>query len=325
MKFCIIGAGAIGIFLSAHLARRGHEITVLARGARAAAIREKGVTLTADKGDGFSFRPQVAESGEALAPQDVVLVCVKGYSVPDIAATLQPLMQGTTQAVFVQNGLPWWYFGETGSQSLDPGGRIAAAVPLERTIGCVTYANVRNSGLGEAHHVSDNTFILGRPDGHSDPALGAIIEALAEAGIGARISDRIRTEIWLKLWGNLAFNPLSALTGATMDEIIERETRPLVIAMMTEARDVAASQGIVFETSLEKRLATALLAGKFRTSMLQDLEAGRRLEIDAIIGAVAELARSVRVETPAIDMVLGLIRQKARLLGLDGPSEREAA
>jgi len=325
MRLCIIGAGAIGVFLAARLAKSGHEIAVVARGERAAAIRSNGIILTRADGDPIRERPHVAERGEELGPQDYVLVTVKGYSVPETADTMRclvgtPETRAATQVVFVQNGLPWWYFaGERSSVSemLDPGGRLAAAIPGDRTIGCVTYANVRNSGLGEAHHVSDSTFVLGRPDGREDGVLAQLSAAMIDAGIDGRVTRDIRKEVWTKLWGNLAFNPISALTGAAMDEIItSAETRPLVMAMMAEAQAVAERTGVRFDLTVEERLAKAALAGAFRTSMLQDLEAGRRLEIDAIIGAVAALSRDLGVATPAIDTVLGLIRQKAKMLRL---------
>ncbi|WP_137391143.1 ketopantoate reductase family protein [Rhodoligotrophos defluvii] len=320
MKICIIGAGAIGVFLAARLGRLGHEIAVVARGERAAAIRDKGIVLSSADGHPIHQRPGVAERTEALGLQDYVLVTVKGYSVPETAEILELLVRAGTQVVFVQNGLPWWYFAGEGSsvgEMLDPGGRLAVAVPRDNTIGCVTYANVRNTGLGEAHHVSDSTFILGRPDGRQDAALKRLAAAMADAGIDARVTADIRKEVWTKLWGNLAFNPISALTGAAMDEIIlSPETRPLVIAMMSEARAVAEQTGVRFDMTVEERLAKAALAGAFRTSMLQDLEAGRRLEIDAIIGAVAALARDVGMATPSIDVILGLIRQKAKVLRL---------
>jgi 2-dehydropantoate 2-reductase len=214
--------------------------------------------------------------------------------------------------VFVQNGIPWWYAAASAGDRLDPGGRIAATVPMDRVVGCVAYANVRNLGPGRAEHVADDTFILGQPDGRIAPALEAVAAVLRAAGVEARLTEAIQREIWLKLWGNLAFNPISALTGATMDRIIaEDATRPIVIAMMQEARLVAERLGVTFETTIEQRLATASRAGAFKTSMLQDVEAGRPLEIDAILGAVADAARRTGIATPTIDVVLGLITQKA--------------
>lgn len=322
MKICIVGAGAIGSYLACRLSRTDSEICVLARGTRAVAIRSLGITTTFEDGERVVVRPTVAETADSLGTQRYVFVCVKAYSVPEVALSLGPLLDPDTHVVFLQNGIPWWYFaGMTGDGSmdlLDPAGRIAATVRLERVVGCVTYANVRNVAPGIAQHISDDSFVLGSPVGEITQPLEALSALLAAAGIDVRITERIRDEIWLKLWGSLAFNPISALTGMTMDEIIsDPATRPTVVAMMAEARAVAERYGVSLRAGIDKRLETASKAGRFKTSMLQDLEAGRRLEIDAIIGAVAEAAKRVDVKTPTIDAVLGLLRQKARGLGLN--------
>jgi 2-dehydropantoate 2-reductase len=318
MRICVAGAGAIGSYLACKLSRTAAEVSVMARGPRAAAIRAHGITLTDHAGGEVLTRPAVIETGDG-APQDWVFVCVKAYAVPEIAPALGALIGPETRVVFVQNGLPWWYEAgnAAGSERLDPGGRIAAVVARDRVVGCVTYSNVRNFGPGKAHHVGDDTFILGQPDGIVGPTLERIVAVLREGGIEAKPTGDIRREIWLKLWGSLAFNPISALTGATMDRIIgDAETRPLVMAMMTEARAVAERLGVDLGATVEQRLETAARAGAFKTSMLQDVEAGRRLEIDAILGAVADAARAVGVEAPTIGAVLGLSTQKADVLGL---------
>lgn len=314
MKIGIIGAGAVGGYLAGMLARKGHDITVLARGERASVIRERGILLTRKDGGDCQVRPRVVERPDQLGGCETTFVCLKAYSLPDVAPDLGPLCRDQNRVVFVQNGLPWWYFADAGGSALlDPGGKIAAAVPLRHVVGCVTYVNVRNAGPGRADHVSDDTFILGKPDGAPDAPLGALVALMTEAGIAARASDNLRREIWVKLWGNIAFNPISALTGATMDRIIaEPATRPTVIAMMEEAQAVAAKRGIDFDMTIAQRLEIAARAGAFKTSMLQDLEAGRPLEIDAIIGAVAEHGKRIGMATPTIDIVLGLIRQKAQ-------------
>lgn len=322
IKICILGAGAIGSYLTCRLASSSAEITVLARGPRAAAIRERGIATTFQNGEEVSVRPTVVEAGEAIGTQDYVLVCVKAFAVADAASAFAGRLRPDSRIVFIQNGIPWWFSAERpddhSAELLDPGRRLADAFPLCQVTGCVTYANVRNVAHGIAQHISDDTFILGEPGGPVTPLLNQLIGLFNDAGIDARATDRIREEVWLKLWGSIAFNPISALTGMTMDEIIaDPATRPIVISMMEEARLVSAKQGVTLQTSIEKRLETAAKAGSFKTSMLQDLEAGRRLEIDAIIGAVAAAGRQLHVPTPTIDVVLGLLRQKARGLGLD--------
>jgi 2-dehydropantoate 2-reductase len=325
MKLCIIGAGAVGSYLACKLSQAGDDVHVLARGDRLAAIRARGIRMTRATGSPVAVSPAVSDLPGDLGQQDIVLVCVKSCSVPDACRFVPPLMSEETRVVFVQNGIPWWYFaaeaGDVRFEALDPGGQIASAVPLSRTIGCVAYVNVRNDGPGMAHHVSDDTIILGQPDGRASRPLEELARSLERAGVQARVTDRIRDEIWIKLWGNLAFNPISALTGATMDEIIsEPATRPVVIAMMTEARAVAGALGVSFKVSLEQRLATALGAGKFKTSMLQDVEAGRPIEIGAIVDAVIEAGRRASVSTPTIDVVAGLLHQMARIRNLQwGP------
>jgi 2-dehydropantoate 2-reductase len=295
---------------------------VLARGRRLQAIREDGIALTGDGGDRV-VRPIAADIAQEIGRQDYVFVCVKSYAVAEVAPQLVPLMAEHTKVVFVQNGIPWWYCAGLAQDlqldCVDSGHRISAAIPLPQVIGCVTYVNARNAGLGLVQLIADGAFVIGAPGGEATSALRRLAAAMQSCGIATRTSERIRDEIWVKLWGSVAFNPISALTGATMDVVItDPATRPLVIAMMGEARAVAEGLGATLHTSLEQRLETALGAGKFKTSMLQDVEAGRRLEIDAIIGAVAEAGHKIGVATPAIEHVLGLLRQKSHCLRLHG-------
>lgn len=318
MKCCIVGAGAIGVYLGVNLARAGHDVTVAARGKTLARLREDGMTLTTLDGAMPTVRPRIADTAfpDEAGEQDAVFVTVKGYSVPDLAPFLAVLSGAET--IFIQNGLPWWYLAGCGDDTLDPGGRLAAAVPASRIVGCVTYANVRNTGPGTAQHMGDDNFVLGRVDGRSDPALEEIARAMTSAGLSARISRSVARDIWIKLWGSVAFNPISALTGATLDLIAQsEETGPTVRRIMREVEAVATAMGIEFGISVDERLAQAAKAGAFRTSMLQDLDAGRRMEIDAIIGSVGALARRNGVAVPAIDTLLALIRQKARVSGLN--------
>lgn len=322
MKVCIVGAGAIGVYLAVRLERAGHDVTVIARGARAAAIRENGLALTAVSGEIQTSRPLVLEPDQAGSAerQDAVFVTVKGYSVTDTATALRSFVNGGAQIVFVQNGLPWWYLRDVSERNpLDPDGAIAQAVPMDHVVGCVTYANVRNSGYGTAQHVGDDTFVVGRPDGRSDPVLGALVQMMSGAGLNVRSSDFVQRDIWIKLWATVAINPISALTGATMDLIVTgQEMKPTVIQMMNEVKSVAQAFDVDFGISVEKRLDQAAQAGAFRTSMLQDLEAGRRMEIDAIIGSVCALARHAKLDVPVTEAVFALIRQRASVLGLEG-------
>jgi 2-dehydropantoate 2-reductase len=319
MKIAVLGAGAVGSYLACMMGQRDHEIIVLARGERAAAIREYGITMGRKSGISLHLAPNVAEDAEGLGTPDIAFVCVKAYSIPALATVLADLSRATVPIVFVQNGIPWWYLSDQAGHGkptlLDPGGKLSDSIEKSLVLGCVTYVNVQNVAPGQAKHVGDDTFILGRADGKTDQALESTIAAMIEAGIQARASEDLRRDIWVKLWGNLAFNPISALTGATMDKIIASpDTRPLVMAMMGEAQALAAKSGIEFPMSIEQRLEIAAQAGAFKTSMLQDVEAGRPMEIDAIIGAVSAYGRLMGVETPSIDIVLGLLRQKAYAL-----------
>ena len=322
LKFCIVGAGAIGSYLACRLASVDATTVVLARGAGATAIRERGISTTFQDGRTVSISPTIVEVADALDVQDYILVCVKGFAVTEATASLVGKLHQNSRIVFIQNGIPWWFSAEKRddrvTELLDPGRCLADHLPLSQVIGCVTYANVRNVAAGVAQHVGGDTFILGEPGGEVTPQLERLLSLFVKAGMDAQATENIREQIWLKLWGSVAFNPISALTSMTMDEIInDPMTRTIVVSLMEEARSVAAKQGVTFQISIEQRLETASKAGRFKTSMLQDLEAGRRLEIDAIIGAVSVAGRQLGISTPIVDVVLGLLRQKARGLGLD--------
>lgn len=319
MKIAIVGVGAIGSYLACKLSQSGAELSVVVRKTRGAAIREQGISMTTEKGETLRAHPHVIDGAASASHHDCILVCVKAYAVPDVVSSVAPLIGPGTRVAFIQNGIPWWYkIGNAGARNLlDPDGQLAAMIGLDRVIGGVAYVNVRNLGPGKAHHVSDDTFALGQPDGRITAPLEHIASVLRAGAIDVRLTERIQQEIWLKLWGSLAFNPISALTRATMDRIIGNETtRPVVIAMMSEARAIAEKAGVTFDLSVEQRLEAAARAGAFKTSMLQDLEAGRQMEIDAILGAVAAAARQLKIDTPTIDTVLGLLTQKAVSLGL---------
>ena len=321
MKHCVLGIGAVGSILGAHLAAAYEGVSLLETGPQRDAIRANGLKLVTPAGATIHVHPPcVTEAGE-LGPQDVVFVCVKAYSLPAVADSLGPLLGEATRVVFVQNGIPWWYFhGLEGSwqgrslHCLDPEGRIAAGFDMRRTIGCVTYVAAHVVEPGVVHHTLHDRFVVGEPAGPVSEDCTRIADVITGSGLVGKASADIRDEIWLKLWGNLALNPISALTGGTMGGMCaDVDTRSLVKTIMGEAREVGRRLGIHFPIDRDTRITNAESLKGFKTSMLQDLEAGRPLEIDAIIGAVAEMARLVDVAVPSIDAVLALVRYRARL------------
>ena len=324
MKVCIYGAGAIGGLLGAKLlAGGGAEVTLIARGPHLAAMREKGLTLKSE-GEEMTVRPLATDDPAEAGPQDFVILALKAHSLPAVAARLAPLLGPDTALVTAMNGIPWWYFQGLGGpfegrrlDSLDPGGVLAEAIAPRRVIGCVVYPAAEIVEPGVVLHNYGNRFMLGEPDGRRTPRIQALSVALTQAGFKAPIRPRIRDDIWLKLWGNVSFNPISALTRGTLVQIAgDPGTRALAAAMMREAQAVGEALGAQFAVDVETRIGWAADVGEHRTSMLQDLEAGRPMEIDALVGAVAEMGDIAGIDTPAIDAVLALVVQRARLAGL---------
>lgn len=322
MKVAIYGAGATGGYLGLHLARSGVDTTLIARGPHLAAMQRNGVTVLAD-GDALNARPLCTDDPAEAGPQDYVIVALKAHSVPTVVEAMQPLLGPDTAVVTAQNGVPWWYFHKAGGpleghrlESVDPGGRQWDGIGPQRAIGCVVYAATEISEPGVIRHNYGNRFTLGEPSGEKTPRVKALSRALIAAGLRAPVRS-IRDEIWVKLWGNVSFNPISALTLATLDRIAgESDTRAVAKAMMTEAKEVGEALGIRFRIDLERRLDGTASVGAHRTSMLQDLQAGRAMEIDAIVASVQEMGRLVGVATPTIDVVLALVRQRAAVAGL---------
>jgi 2-dehydropantoate 2-reductase len=312
MKFAVVGAGAIGGYLGARLALSGEPVTFIARGANLAAIRANGMRLILEDGteqvarDVGAFQ-RMTEAGA----HDVILLTVKAHQVAAVAAELQSLCHADTVIVTMQNGIPWWYFHKHGGtlqgrpvQSADPEGIAATHIDPARIIGSVVYPAAELTAPGVVKVIEGNRFSLGELDGSSTPRVQAIAASLIKAGFKAPISADIRSEIWLKLWGNLSFNPISALTHATLVDICQFPlTRALAAAMMTEAQSVGEKLGASFRVSLEKRIAGAEKVGAHKTSMLQDVELGKAIEIEALVGAVAELGRMTQTPTPHIDAV----------------------
>ena len=326
MKFAVLGAGAIGAYVGAALSRGGADVTLIARGAHLQAMAEHGVRVESPRGD-FTARPEVTGDLAAVADADVVFVALKAYSLPAIAPELGRLLAPGAAAIWAQNGIPWWYFqslpqaggaagppGLTGLESVDPGGVIAASISPDHNVGCVVFCSTEIIEPGLIRHVEGTRFTLGEPDGSDSPRIRAISAAFAAGGLRAPAESRLRDQIWLKLVGNVAFNPITALTGATLGQLgALPEMHDLLRALFAESAAVAARLGITFPVSLDRRLAAGLAVGDHKTSMLQDLEAGKRLEIDCMTGAIVELAGHLGVDVPHLSAVHACVRLLDRL------------
>lgn len=329
MKLCIFGAGAIGGLMAAKLAEKGEvEVTLIARGPHLAAMQAKGLTLVSE-GRTTTIPVRAVASAEEAGPQDYVLVTLKAHSLPGAARQMQPLLGPGTAIVSAVNGIPWWYFHGLGGphegrrvESVDPGGVVSALLPPGRAIGCIVYPAAEVSEPGVIEHTYGDRFTLGEPDGSRSERVSALAAALVAAGFKAPVRPRIRDELWVKLWGNMAFNPLSALTTATLDVITgEAELRAVCRQMMLEGQAVAEALGVRFAIDVDKRIAGGAEVGAHKTSMLQDLERGRPMEIDALLGSVVELAELTGQPAPTCRTVLALLRTRARLAGCyDAPA-----
>ena len=324
MKFCVYGAGAIGGYLAVGLAAAGHDVCVIARGAHLEAIQKHGLKLRAH-GSEQTIRLPASDDPHAFGTQDFVLCALKAHQAYTAAASFAPLLGPRTAVVTAMNGIPWWYFFRSGGRfenshpdSVDRGGRQWNAIGPERAIGCVVDPACEVVEPGVILHEKFNKFPLGEPDGTLSARVTALSTALQEAGFDAPVHDNIRWNIWLKLSGNVCFNPISVLTGATLDRIVgEPALRALCKAMMLETRAVHEALGIHIKAEMvERRLDAAGSVIGHKMSMLQDLERGRALEIDALVTAVQELGRLTGVPTPTIDLMLALVQQKARTVGL---------
>ena len=315
MKICVVGAGAIGGMLGVKLALSGHEVTLILRGANLEAVRQHGMTLIEEGGNELTARPARVTSVIADAGvQDVVILGMKAHQVAAIAAELPALMHATTRVVTMQNGIPWWYFHKlpgpwegTPVRAVDSDGVIARHIDVNRVIGSVVYPASEVIRPGVIKVIEGNRFTLGELDGSDTASIREIADAFKAAGFKAPISRDIRSEIWLKVWGNLSFNPISALTHATLEDIcLYAPTRELAAAMMREAQAIGEALGVQFKVSLEKRIAGAQAVGQHKTSMLQDVEQGRPLELQALVASVMELGRITQQPTPNIDAVYAL-------------------
>jgi 2-dehydropantoate 2-reductase len=317
VKFAVVGAGAIGGYVGAALARGGADVTLIARGAHLAAMRRGGVRVISPRGD-FEAHPPATDSLAAVAGADVVFVALKAYSLPDIAPSLGELLAPGAAVIWAQNGIPWWYFqsladpgegglGGTGGEPLstvDPGGVIGRSIRPGHNIGCVVFCSTEIIEPGVIRHIEGTRFTIGEPDGSVTDRCKLISAAFAAGGLRAPVERGLRDQIWLKLIGNVAFNPITALTRATLGELgTSAEMVGLLRAVFAECAQVATGLGISFPVSLDRRLEAGLAVGDHRTSMLQDLEAGKRLELDCMTGAVIELADRLGVEVPHVRTV----------------------
>jgi 2-dehydropantoate 2-reductase len=323
MKICIYGAGAMGGLLAARLADKGRtEVTVIARGAHLEAIKKNGLILESEDGRIVSHPKAFSDPREA-GPQDVVIVAVKAPAVLGIAEAMQPLLGPETAVLTAMNGVPWWYFhGLEGPwrdrriQCLDPDGKLEKLIETPRVIGCVVYPAGDIAAPGVIHHQFGNRFMLGEPDGSSSARIKTLSAALNNAGFKAPVRPKIRDDIWVKLWGNLSFNPVSILTHGTLVQIAtDAGTRPIIRRMMEEARTVGEALGVTFGVDVETRIGWAADVGEHKSSMLQDLENGKAMEIDALLTAVVEMGDMTGTETPMLDTILALAIQRGRNAG----------
>jgi 2-dehydropantoate 2-reductase len=323
MKIAVIGCGAIGGYVGAKLALAGEQVTFIVRGANLAALRERGVRLILSDGTEHLARHVAAtQDYTETGAHDLVILAVKAHQLAPLAADVPRLCGPHTVIVTMQNGIPYWYFHQHGGalagtvlDSVDPGGTISRSIPAGQVIGCVVYPAAELIAPGVVKHIEGERFPVGELDGSTSARVTMVSQCLTQAGFKAPVLPDIRAEIWLKLWGNLAFNPISALSRATLVDICQNPaTRALAAAMMTEAQDIAHKLGITFRVSLERRIAGAEKVGKHKTSMLQDIEAGRAPELDALVGSVAELGRLTHTATPRIDAVYALTQLLAQML-----------
>jgi 2-dehydropantoate 2-reductase len=324
MKICVFGAGAIGGYMGVKLAQAGADVSLVARGPHLAAMQSGGLKLIEEGGEETVVSVTASDNPADLGVQDYIIVTLKAHSVPPIVDKMQPLIGPNTTIVSGVNGVPWWYFHKIGGdlegtrlESVDPGNAQWDGFGPDRVLGCVVYPAAEVIEPGVVKHIEGNRFSLGEPDGSKSDRATALSQALSSAGLKAPVRPRLRDEIWVKLWGNLSFNPISALTHATLDVLCtDPGTRAVARGMMLEAQEIAEKLGVKFPIDVDRRIEGGAAVGAHRTSMLQDLDQGRPMEIDALVGSVQELGRVVGVPTPTIDTVLALVQLRARTAGL---------
>ena len=314
MRIAIVGAGAIGGWVAAKLAAAGHDVALLARGATLAAVEANGLVLR-EGGEETSLRLQASDDAASLGPRDLLVFAVKAPSLGAAAAAAAPLIGAGTLILPMLNGVPWWFLADRNQSlaSVDPDGAIARALPLPQVIGCVVHASCASPDPGVVVHGSGDGLILGEPAGGDSERLQALAALLGEAGFTATASARIQKDVWYKLWGNMTMNPISALTGGICDAILDDDlVEAFILEIMAEAAEIGARIGCPIEQSGRDRIAVTRKLGPFKTSMLQDVEAGRPIELDALLGAPREIGRMAGVKTPNMDALFGLTRVMAR-------------
>ena len=320
MKLCVFGAGAIGGYVGALLTRQGVDVTLIARGPHLAAMQKDGLTLITEDGDEFVTQPHCTDDPADAGVQDYVLIALKAHSVPPIVDHMAPLLGPNTVVVPVVNGIPWWYFHRLDGPyeghritCIDPDDRQWTHIGPERVVGCVVWTSAEIERPGVIRHTHGNRMPLGEPDGSRSERALKLSKVMVAAGLKSPIRPKIRNEIWMKLWGNLSFNPVSVLTHATLETLAaDPGCHDLLRDMMEEGRAVGEALGAEFAMDVDARIKAAEAVGAHRTSMLQDLDQGRPMEINALVGAVTELGRLVGVPTPTIDLVYALVVRRAR-------------
>jgi 2-dehydropantoate 2-reductase len=323
MKFCVFGAGAVGGFVGGMVARGGTDVSLVARGVHLSALQANGLKIVTPDEE-FAVDVPATDRPADLGVQDVVFLSAKAHALTVAAEAMRPLIGPDTVVVSAQNGIPFWYFHAHGGeldghtlQTVDPGGRIATAIGNERVIGCVITSSNTVEAPGVVRNIGNRVFALGEPDGSQSGRLAEISALLEAAGLSAPSGGDIRSEVWVKMWGNVSFSPMAVLTMSKLGPLVEGEDlRALGVAIMEEVQTVGEALGIEFTSTIESRLEGTRRVAGHKTSILQDLEAGRPMEVDGITGAVVELGRLVGVETPMIDLIYALMRQRAREAGL---------
>ena len=326
MRICVFGAGAIGGYMSVKLAEAGADVSLVARGPHLAAMKSNGLRLIEETSDTI-VSPIASDDPEELGVQDYIIVTLKAHSVPAVVPKMAPLIGPNTTIVSGVNGVPWWYFHGVGGvlegtrlASVDPGNAQWNGFGPDRVLGCVVYPAAEVIKPGVIKHIEGNRFSLGEPDGSKSDRAVALSKALMSAGLKAPVRPKLRDEIWVKLWGNLSFNPISALTHATLDVLCtDPGTREVARGMMVEAQEIAEKLGVKFPIDVERRIDGGAAVGAHRTSMWQDLDQGRPMEIDALVKSVQELGALTKTATPTIDTVLALTQLRAKTAGLYHP------
>jgi 2-dehydropantoate 2-reductase len=323
MKVCIYGAGAIGGYLGVQLARAGADVSLVARGAHLAAMKANGLRLLIGDEERV-VHPRCTDNPADLGPQDFIIICLKAHSITGVIDAMKPLIGSHTRIITAVNGIPYWYFYKHGGayensmlESIDPGGRQWRELGPERAIGCIVYPATEIEAPGVIRHVYGDRFPIGEPSGERSADVERLSALFVKAGLQAPVLDRIRDEIWLKLWGNVCLNPISALTHATLDVICsDPSTRALSKAIMLEAQTIAETFGAKLRVDVERRIEGARKVGAHKTSMLQDLERGRPMEIDPLVTVVQEMGRLTKTPTPSLDAVHALVVQRAKVAEL---------